>query len=91
MKTKALWNLAGVLSVVWMGGGYFFMRYLPHNPKAGLLRFFIFVIVIWWGLGSMLAVGGLRHGAIASRVCAALSIVLLLIYIWLMFFLPPAK
>jgi hypothetical protein len=87
MNTKALQNWVGISSILWMVGGYAFIRHvmLPHNLQFE--PFWLYMLVLffgWLGVGLLLAVTGLRRGNWAGRIFAFVAIGVFIFFAWLM-------
>src|ERR1700690_135923 len=87
MNTKALQSWAGVSSILWMVGGYAFIRcvILPHHLQFEPLWLYALVVFYaWLGVGLILAVAGLRRGKLLGRIFALLAIGIFIFFAWIM-------
>jgi hypothetical protein len=82
MKLKIINNWEGLISLLWISSAYFLLMFLSHYALSPT-RVWLFVsamFVGWWGVSLIFAISGLRHGHLASRVCAALTIGIVLYF-----------
>jgi len=87
MTTKALQSWAGVSSILWMIGGYAFIRHviLPYNLQFEPFWFYALVVLCGWlGVGLFLAVSGLRRGSFAGRIFAFIALGIFIFFVWVM-------
>jgi hypothetical protein len=86
MNSKSMSSWAGPCSILWMLGGYAFLAFVasPHNLYFQPMWLSMLIMFsAWLGIGLLLAVAGLRRGNIPGRVCAAIGVVLFLLFAWL--------
>jgi hypothetical protein len=87
MKLKIIERWEGLISLLWISIVFCLIAYLvTHVLYFKTWRGWIIVIVVWWGVGLVFAISGLRHGHLASRVCAALTIGICLYFLYAFFF-----
>lgn len=72
-------NCAGLGSIAWLIGVYALMERAPDNCALRKLDFSSYLVLfafleVWWGVGLVSALTGLRCRALAGRVCAVIAI-----------------
>jgi hypothetical protein len=86
-KSKSTW--LGCFSFVWMVTGFAFTHFVLERYNFEfrpdwlyLLAVSVFVFGIWWGVGLLLAVAGVKRGNLAGRICAIISICVFVYFAW---------
>lgn len=78
MRLNWLKNCYGILSLVWISGIFGVLLLLGHLkaefPDISALVGGLLYIIVWWGIGLLFAISGVRAGHPVSRVCAVISI-----------------
>ena len=85
MSTKALNNWSGLISIVWMLGGYavLYLIVAPHDWHFSPLWLHMLVVVACWlGVGLWFVIIGLRYGSLAGRLAAMLGLGVFLFLAW---------
>ena len=77
MKLNALNDWYGLISLVWVSA-IFGIIVLLHSLKADFARvpeveLVLLYMIVWWGIGLLFAVSGVREGQPLSRFCAVVS------------------
>lgn len=80
MLAKPLDKFAGFLSILWLAGGYAVLRLgvaaFPQLFRSSQSVLFLFSI-IWFGIGLLLIIAGLRRGNAFGRISSVCAIVFL--------------
>lgn len=79
--------MAGVSSILWIIGGYAFIRkvMLPHHLQFE--PFWLYALMVffgWLGVGLLLAVTGLSRGRLLGRIFAFIGIGVFIFFAWIM-------
>src|SRR5947207_111192 len=91
MNTKALNSWAGLLSIVWILGGYALLLFVLERHQFFLEPFglyLLFILAAWLGVGLLFAIVGFRHGKLAGRLCGIVGAVLFLYFAWTVWLSP---
>src|SRR5262249_15943709 len=76
---KSLDKFAGVLSILWVVGGYALLRFgvvaYPHFFHSA--ESVVPIPIIWFGAGLLLVIAGFRRGNTLGRICSVCAVVLL--------------
>jgi hypothetical protein len=87
MNAKIMSSWAGLLSILWMLGGYALLAFVASAHDLHFEPMWLFMLITlsaWLGIGLFLVVAGLRRGNLAGRVCAVVGLVVFLYFAWQM-------
>jgi hypothetical protein len=87
MNTKPLNNWAGLISIVWLLGGFALIAYVlaPRDTQfEPLWLLLVLILGVWLGVGLLLAIAGLKRGNWLGRILAAIAICLFIYFAWLL-------
>jgi general secretion pathway protein G len=80
LLTNRKWD--GILSLVWLCGGFFTLKYAKFHLDSPTLNFIV-VFGAWWGVAMLLAVSGVRSRSWPSVVTSLATIVLFISALWM--------
>jgi general secretion pathway protein G len=91
--TNRKWH--GILSLVWLCGGFFALKFGDFHSDSPIPRFFI-IFVAWWSIAMLLAVSGLRSRSWPSVVTSLGTILAFICLLWMIrprvtIWQPPAR
>jgi hypothetical protein len=87
MNTKLLNNWAGLISILWMVGGFALIAGVlsPHDIHFEPSWLYgVVLFLVWLGVGLLFAIAGLRRGNLAGRICAVIAVVVFVFFVWQM-------
>jgi hypothetical protein len=85
MNTKRWSNWAGLISILWMVGGFVLLASLgPHLDHYELALLYRVELALAWLVGGLVfAIAGLMEGNRVGRVSAGIAILVFIFFVWL--------
>ena len=88
---KQIKNWAGLISIAWMVGVYWFLNHAPEDFILFRFDFASWVtqftyLGIWLGIGLLFAITGLRCGKSAGQLCGIAAVIVFIYYVWHLFY-----
>ena len=79
LAVKRRWD--GVFSLAWVSAIFLGLK-LSHFYASSLLLGFVVVFVVWWGVGMLLAVSGLKSRSVVGVLPALVTSAWFLYFVW---------
>lgn len=71
INSKIIWNLPGILSFLWMIGGFIFIRHALLTNSLQFSPLWLYLLAVfygWLGVGLLLGITGVRRARITGRI-----------------------
>jgi len=91
MNNRVLNSWAGLVSIVWILGGYVLVLLIPERYRFFLEPFgldLIFILAAWLGVGLLFAIADFRRGNLGARLCGIVGTVMFLHFAWTVWLSP---